>query len=213
MTVPPAPRTRIVEWVRTRFRPAPPAEPPTPPEEPQQQQKSPSRTHTWLNTASTFLTALFAIPALILAVITYQDQKADAEEGSRKEAARITWYWIYEGEKPTHLVVENRSLRAVYNTLINIEEDDAENRQVFFIDGTVSPCTRVSYALGKHGVEVMSELNAEMFFTDSLGHLWRTDYSGGVHDKGERGLKWSRGLNKVAEWNLSPKYEDLEACA
>ncbi|MCX5266078.1 hypothetical protein [Streptomyces sp. NBC_00199] len=171
--------------------------------------------HEWLNTASTFFTALIAIPALILALITYQDQKASEDEDARKEASYITWYWMLgsgpDGD-PTALIVENRSLRPVYTAVLNIEEDSKENRQVYFIDDTVSPCTRVNYSLGDHGADVMVDLNAEMFFADSLGHLWRTDYEGTLHDLGERNLNWSRGLDMIEEWGLSPKYEDLQAC-
>ncbi|MGA5501726.1 hypothetical protein [Streptomyces umbrinus] len=176
-------------------------------------EQRPSRVHIWMNTASTVITAFIAIPALILAVITYRDQQADSESSTRKEASQIAWYWQMRDKQPTHLVLENRSLRPVYRAFINIEDDSEDNRQVFYIDDTVAPCSRVTYPLGAHGKDVLTQFNAELYFIDSLNHLWRMDYTGALKDRGEgRNARMTTDLNMVETWKLKREYEELSAC-
>ncbi|MFJ5999651.1 hypothetical protein [Streptomyces sp. NPDC092370] len=166
-----------------------------------------------MNTASTVITAFIAIPALVLAIITYQDQQADSESSARKEASQIAWYWQTRDKQPTHLVLENRSLRPVYRAFVNIEDDSEDNRQVFYFDDTVSPCSRVTYPLGAHGKDVLTQLNAELFFTDSLDQLWRMNYTGVLKNLGEgRNVKMTTDLNMVETWKLKSEYEELSAC-
>ncbi|MFJ3985601.1 hypothetical protein [Streptomyces fungicidicus] len=219
MTAPRVPRARLSERLGRRLLAMRPVEPPTtpPPDEQQpgsgEEEKRPGRLHLWLNTASTFMTALIAVPALCLAVITYQDQQQESEESARKEASRIAWYMLEVDGTPTDIVVENRGLRPLYRVLVNIEADNQDNRQVFYIDHTVSPCSRTTYSFGKHGPDVRGDLYSELYFEDSLDHLWRIGYWGRIKDLGEgRNLKWSEDLDMVKEWKLSPKYEDLDAC-
>ncbi|MFJ7069724.1 hypothetical protein [Streptomyces sp. NPDC101115] len=172
------------------------------------------RTSAWLNTISTALTALIAVPALVISLVTFQDAKSEQEEGNQKEAARISWYFQHGGPDnlPEKLVLENRSLRPVYDAILNIEDRNQENLQVFYIDGTISPCSRVIYALKGHEKDV-KDGPRELFFRDTLNTWWRSGYRGGLYNypKG-KDVNFSLELDAVRAWGLGAKYEDLDGC-
>jgi hypothetical protein len=168
-----------------------------------------------VNTGATLITALIAIPALVISLITYSDQKSDQEENNLKEAARISWYFQVDKRTgaPELLVFENRSLRPVYDTWLNLEDESNRNIQSFYIDGTNSPCTRTTYELKNYGKSVRMDLEKELFFRDTLNTWWRLGYRGGLSSYGEDVNLRLPEVDMVATWGLQPKYADLDGCA
>ncbi|MDQ0949324.1 hypothetical protein QFZ24_003247 [Streptomyces phaeochromogenes] len=170
----------------------------------------------WVNTLSTALTAAIAIPALVLSVITYTDGKSDEQENEIKEAAQISWFWEEDGDDiPFELVLENRSLRPVYDAVLYLEDENGANKLTFYFDGTNSPCTRTVYELKEHGKEMnayVTYLTRELYFRDTLDNWWRTGYTGGLSK--DREINVDRALNDdlLEKWGIEPRYEDLAGC-
>lgn len=176
------------------------------------QEQADSHGANWLNTIATLLTALIAIPALTLSLVAYFDTQSEKEEGEIKEAARISWYLQFGNDGYAELLVlENRSLRPVYDAILNLENERLENEQILYIDATNSPCTRTVYNLRGHGRKINTNLRPELYFRDTLDNWWRTGYDGGL-SKYPRRPDLDTGRNLLNKWDLKPRYEDLAGC-
>ncbi|MFG3116379.1 hypothetical protein ACGF4C_18445 [Streptomyces sp. NPDC048197] len=172
-----------------------------------------SKLTTWLNTSSTLLTAVIAIPALVISLITYFDAKSDTEENDEKEAARISWYFqsTPDLKKPDKIVVENRSLRPVYDFIL--QRDHGHQSAILYVDGTVSPCSRIIYSVRGHEQEVAGTDSGYALFRDSLNSWWWSGYEKGL-GKFEGTVDTSAYSDYViaSKWGIRPKYEELDGC-
>ncbi|MFI9004934.1 hypothetical protein [Streptomyces sp. NPDC053541] len=173
----------------------------------------------WINAVSAGIGAIIAIPALILALLAYIDTKDDKEEGDVKEAAQVSWYELSDSADTAKVIaLENRSLRPVYDAIVVLySEDGRKAEQAFYIDDTNSPCTRTIYRLTEsQGKGVRSGLLGRMYFRDTLRNWWRTGYDGGLINLTEKGWSFEiedlRKKDKIAEWGITPEYEDLTGC-
>ncbi|MGW2857073.1 hypothetical protein ACWDAZ_35930, partial [Streptomyces sp. NPDC001215] len=126
-----------------------------------------------VNTALSVLANLFAIPALIIGLLTYTDQRQSDEVSAKKEAGRVNFWrdMTTEDNSPqpsTTLVVENRSLTSALHTII-VTKTASIGVYDYFDFSLVPPCTRETYTLGVNGkrldaIENFGEL--ELYFED-----------------------------------------------
>ncbi|MCR8576169.1 hypothetical protein [Streptomyces sp. Isolate_219] len=159
-----------------------------------------------LNTASTLLTAVIAIPALVISLITYFDAKSDTEESDEKEAARISWY--FRAEK---IVVENRSLRPVYD--LTLERDAEDHSAMLYVDDIVSPCSRVTFNVKGHEKEIAGTDNGWATFRVSRNTWWWSGYEKGLQEFHPPYEKRPYDAYIIgSKWARQPKYEDLDGC-
>lgn len=169
------------------------------------------RRYQLINTISTAAAAFMAAAALVLSVMAYMDSRSSSKDEEQKEASKVNWYFLDVGGETERLVIENRGLLPVYDTFLNIENEEADNLQRFEV-GEMSPCSRAVFKFGDKGKLVRSDQYSELFFRDSMGGSWRMGYAGVLSDLGEINVKRGTELDYVREWKLNVEYVDLDAC-
>ncbi|MFE1315490.1 hypothetical protein [Streptomyces sp. NPDC058755] len=151
--------------------------------------------------------------ALALSLITYYDQRSGEQESTLKDAAHVNWYFLYtNSQTPSQLVVENRSFQPAYAAVVNIEDSSEKNLQNFQI-GTLTPCSRVTFELGKHGKDVRIDQKMEMFYRDPVGREWRVGYLG-IPVETSRKIYFAPESPRdvIFQWGLEEGWKDLDAC-
>lgn len=210
MTRQPRGRPRIRRYSRLGSDPTatpehecPPSHTPAPPEDERKE---------LLLSSSTFLTTLLAVPALVLSLITYFDTRGQKREEDVKEAAQISWHWGLDGEKyPAYITLENRSLRPIYDALI--EQPRMDHTLYFYIDEVVGGCSRVTYTLIDHRKDIGSNEevpDGRILFRDALNAWWWSGYKEGLNKFDEKAdVKQKRNWSLLQRWHLQPNHELL----
>lgn len=166
-----------------------------------------------VNTSLAIAANIFAIPALLIGILTYTDQRASNEESDKKEAGRVNYWWEYtEGAPPKSLIIENRSLNTAMDTVIIV--NSGPNRDYDYFDiGLVQPCSKVTYDLKKNGKRVDDMDNwwdIELYFKNPAGDIWSSDEDGVL-----KKVKQFPDLDDdyVEKWGLTWETESLDSCA
>ncbi|MEU6090186.1 hypothetical protein ABZ865_25915 [Streptomyces sp. NPDC047085] len=171
------------------------------------------RRYSLINTVSTAGATLMSVAALVVSLAAYYDQWSGEQENTLKDAAHVNWYFLYtDSQAPSHLVVENRSFQPAYNAVVNIEDSRGKNLQNFQI-GVLTPCSKVTLELGKHGKDVRIDQKIEMFYRDPVGREWREGYLG-IPVETSRKVYFApeSARDVVFQWGLEQDWKDLDAC-
>ncbi|MFE1989187.1 hypothetical protein [Streptomyces mirabilis] len=169
-----------------------------------------------INTTLSLLATALALPALVIGLLTYFDQKVNEEDADKKEAARVSYFWQIDtsegwGSPSKYLTVENRGLNPATNVVI--AASPKFGKHMVFNLGTISACERVRIELGKHGAEIdeiASRLEYGMYFTSSTGQIW---YNGERAEMEHRNKYPRLDTDFVEFWKLEYITESLDACA
>jgi hypothetical protein len=167
------------------------------------------------NTVLSVVANAFAIPALILGLLTYMDQKENNEETDRKEAGRVSYFFLAGRNYLEHggLVIENRSLSPAWGAAI-VEEGRSPKHSLGI--GVIPACMQLRYDFDKKtaGAAGKAFFYSSLYFYNSLGATWR------AADEGTSKVDdfpdfYDDGKDKdfAEEWHLSPSYKPLDSCA
>ncbi|MFD0035425.1 hypothetical protein ACWGDS_39240 [Streptomyces sp. NPDC055059] len=168
-----------------------------------------------MNTILSVAANLFAIPALVIGLLTYTDQRENEAATEQKEAGRVNYWWETKDDKdetPTTLVVENRSLNSAVATRLVLRTAENVSHPRFEV-GFLSPCSRATFDLKSHGTEVNEMLIAsdevELYFQNPTGQIWSSN-DDGVLNKESKFPTW--GEDYIHRWKLRFSETGLDAC-
>lgn len=160
-----------------------------------------------------------AVASLVVSVLALLDVRESAEKADLREASKVSWspLWDQKSGTPTGVMVENRSMEAVLDVWLNVEEKresrDGENLQRFEF-GRIAACTQDRFDFGaERGRQVRFGESVELFFTDPLRKSWRVTPTGYPEQWPTTPVARGRGVDLVAAWKLSRSTEPAKNCA
>lgn len=164
-----------------------------------------------LNTASTVATAVIAIAALALSLVTYADQKESEREQDAKEATRVTWYFDGTGEQLKHLTIENRSLSPAYEVAVH-RMNGGKPVQSFPIE-LIPPCTRQIYTLSGEGKRLPDADEVQLIYRSGTDEIWVKFLDAGAFKADPENIrKLPESETLMGQLHLKEE-KDLQACA
>ncbi|MEU5014320.1 hypothetical protein AB0G35_29335 [Streptomyces sp. NPDC021749] len=177
-----------------------------------------SSKHQRISSLTAALGVVLSLPALVLSLVTYLDQRESEHKAGLEAASKVFWYWNFdtEGEKLLSVTVENRGLTPAYRTALIVKDKKSGRIKYGYDFDLAKACSKSSYEFtGKHpeaGVDA-GNADTELIFYDSIGRLWKsTSKEGATLISGVNESLHVHTFDAAKKWKLPFKDADLDNC-